>query len=118
LHQSDFWNLVPQQGLVWSKSAGFRTIFSFWNHVVYQTVCYGFQRISLDGWILCVPMSYNKLMSIIPACSLRLMQFYSISGRHLIKSYTRDWQRNYITMESVVTPCHGLKVSWQTENSR
>jgi hypothetical protein len=32
-HQSDFWNLVLQQGLVWSKSAGFRTIFFFWNHV-------------------------------------------------------------------------------------
>ena len=60
-HKSNFWNLVPQQGLVWSKSAGFRTIFSFWNHVVYQTVCYGSQRISLDGWILCVPKTYNKL---------------------------------------------------------
>ena len=33
----------------------------------------------------------------------------------MIKSHTRDWQRNYITMESVVTPCHGLKVSWQTD---
>ena len=43
------------------------------------------------------------------------MPFYSISARHLIKSHTRDWRRSYITMESVVTPCHGLKVSWQTD---
>ena len=41
-----------------------------------------------------------------------------VSARHLIKSHTRDWQRSYITMESVVTPCHVLKVSWQTESSR
>jgi hypothetical protein len=40
---------------------------------------------------------------------IRLMPFYSISVRHLIKSHTRDWQWSYITMESVVTPCHGLK---------
>ena len=40
------------------------------------------------------------------------MPFYSISARHLIKSHTRDWQRSYITMESVD---YGLDIDWDSE---